>query len=302
MTDRSTLEGFLVLPRARIRYRVLGRGEPIVLLNGGPTLPFDYFLPWVEPLAERHRLVLFDPGGAGASSDATDGRYDLDALVEEVGEVARSLDLGSFHLLGHSAGGFLAQEFALRRPEAVRSMLLLDTFSSTPVANRRLREMLASAPPGARETIRRMEADGSFHAGAGYDPEYRGAVEQAYAPVSFVDPARAPPELSGILSAIRYPVYRRIWGERGEFVLDGSYAGWDPGPARNRAGYPVLVISGRADMPFPEDTVALAASYPRGEAVIFGRSGHYPFIEENRAFLHAVSAFLERAEHGRAPG
>jgi proline iminopeptidase len=302
MTDRSTLEGFLVLPRARIRYRVLGRGEPIVLLNGGPTLPFDYFLPWVEPLAERHRLVLFDPAGAGASTDAADGRYDLDALVEEVGEVARSLDLGSFHLLGHSAGGFLAQEFALHHPEAVRSLLLLDTFGSTPVANRRLREMLASAPPGARETIRRMEYDGSFHAGEGYDPEYRGAVEQAYAPVSFVDPARAPPELSGILSAIRYPVYRRIWGERGEFVLDGSYSGWDPGPARNRACYPVLVISGRADMPSPEDTVALAASYPRGEAVIFGRSGHYPFIEENRAFLHTVSAFLERAEHGRTPG
>jgi proline iminopeptidase len=77
--------GFTEGAGARIWYRTLGRGEPVVLLHGGPGADHTDFLPYLAPLARRFRLVLFDQRGCGQSERLADTRrYSLKGMVADV--------------------------------------------------------------------------------------------------------------------------------------------------------------------------------------------------------------------------
>ncbi len=76
-----------------------------MLLHGGPAARHNYFLPWVKPLAKSFRLVLYDQCGSGKSGKATDGKYNLPVMVQDLEALRRQLRLGKVNLLGHSWGG-----------------------------------------------------------------------------------------------------------------------------------------------------------------------------------------------------
>src|SRR5918998_6731856 len=151
-----------------------GTGDEVLFcLNGGPGLRCDYLREAHSALA-RHgfRVVAFDQLGTGASDRPTDPRlWTIGRYVEETETVRRALDLGQVHLLGHSWGGWLAIEYALTYPDALKTLILEDTAADLPhlaAELERLRGALGS------ETVAMMLA----HEAAGtYDhPEYQAVV------------------------------------------------------------------------------------------------------------------------------
>ena len=99
-----------------------GDGDAVLLLHGGPGVP-DYLAPVAELLGPRYRAITFDQRGVGASV-ATRRRYELDDYLDDLEAVRGGLELRSFHLFGHSWGGLLAQAYAARFPDHVRSLFL----------------------------------------------------------------------------------------------------------------------------------------------------------------------------------
>ena len=82
----------------------------------------------VREFASDHRVLVFDHRGHGASEGPADeGAYTVERLVADTERVIDCAGFGDFHLVGHSIGGAVAQEIALRRPERVRSLVLCDT-------------------------------------------------------------------------------------------------------------------------------------------------------------------------------
>ncbi len=109
-----------------IAYRELGDGPAVLLLHGWPTSSY-LFRDVIEPLAQHHRVIAPDLPGFGASSKPTGIRYDF-ALFESV--IDGLLDrAGAFEvmLLGHDLGGPIAVHWALRNPDRVTSVALLNT-------------------------------------------------------------------------------------------------------------------------------------------------------------------------------
>src|SRR5918996_1418799 len=103
-----------------IYYEDHGEGEPLLLV---PGLAMDT-VAWalqVPPFSARHRTVLFDNRDVGQSSMAQ-ARYDIADMARDALALADALDLDSFHLLGVSMGGAIAQEIATRAPERVRTL------------------------------------------------------------------------------------------------------------------------------------------------------------------------------------
>ncbi len=118
----------------------------------------------VPALARRYRVVRMDLRGHGDSQvPPADRPLSMDRLVQDVRELLRHLACGAAHIVGNSAGGYVAQNLAMQSPELVRSLLL---FGSTPglkhsqakdwlprVASEGLRAFLAATiedrfPPG----------------------------------------------------------------------------------------------------------------------------------------------------------
>src|SRR6516162_10743394 len=106
-------------------YTSFGEGRPMFMMHGGLGFDHTYFRPWLDPLGDRVQLIYYDHRGNGRSQRPTsyDGishdtwTADADALRSYLGDEL-------IILFGHSYGGFLAQEYALRYGQHLRGLIL----------------------------------------------------------------------------------------------------------------------------------------------------------------------------------
>jgi 3-oxoadipate enol-lactonase len=109
-------------------YEVHGEGEPLLCVMGLSADTLSWMLQ-VPAFSARHRTVIFDNRDVGRSSLAT-GPYEIADMAKDALALADALELDSFHLLGVSMGGAIAQELALAAPERVRTLTLAVTFAA----------------------------------------------------------------------------------------------------------------------------------------------------------------------------
>ena len=109
-------------------YEEHGEGEPLLCVMGlaADTLAWALQVPAFSP---RHRTVIFDNRDVGRSSMAEDP-YEVSDMAADSLALADALELDSFHLLGVSMGGAIAQEVALTAPDRVRTLTLAVTFAA----------------------------------------------------------------------------------------------------------------------------------------------------------------------------
>lgn len=112
---------------ATIYYEEHGSGEPLLCVMGLATDTLGWALQ-VPTFSERHRTVIFDNRDVGRSSMVT-GPYEIADMARDALDLADAIGLESFHLLGVSMGGAIAQEIALAAPDRVRTLTLTSTFA-----------------------------------------------------------------------------------------------------------------------------------------------------------------------------
>ncbi len=110
-------------------YEVHGEGEPLLCVMGlsADTLAWALQVP---AFAAGHRTVIFDNRDVGQSSMA-DGPYEIADMAADTLGLADALGLETFHLLGASLGGAIAQHVALAAPERVRTLQLAVTWAGS---------------------------------------------------------------------------------------------------------------------------------------------------------------------------
>jgi pimeloyl-ACP methyl ester carboxylesterase len=123
----------------RLYYEAHGEGEPLLCV-AGLTCDTLVWIPQVQAFAAAHRTVIFDNRDAGQSSMA-EGDYEIADMARDALALADHLELDTFHLLGVSMGGAIAQEIALQAPERVRTLTLAVTFPAGSAYARRLAEV-----------------------------------------------------------------------------------------------------------------------------------------------------------------
>src|SRR2546429_481530 len=222
-------EGFVDAHGVMIYYKILGRGEPLMIVHGGPGASHDYFLPYLLPLMRTNKLIFIDERGSGRSEKLEDAtQYTVENMVEDVEAVRQALALGKVSLLGHSYGGVLAQAYALKYQKNLSHLILGSTFASTAAMNEVLAREEKSMPAEARKKPEGLERAGLF--GKGKDWE-KGRYPNQYAALAWGDgyfpflyQRRPDPNYdpgSGNTS-ISWELYREMWGSHGEFVIDGN--------------------------------------------------------------------------------
>jgi pimeloyl-ACP methyl ester carboxylesterase len=123
---------------AEIHYEEQGTGPETIVFAHGLLMSGRLFANQVNALKDRYRCITFDFRGQGQSGVTASG-YDMETLSEDAAALIEALRCAPCHFMGLSMGGFVGMRLAIRRPELLKSLVLLET----------------SADPEAQENIGR---------------------------------------------------------------------------------------------------------------------------------------------------
>jgi pimeloyl-ACP methyl ester carboxylesterase len=254
-----------------IYYETHGAGPPLVLIAGvGYGL---WFWHKVAPkLAEHLQVIAFDNRGAG-QSDKPDGPYTVPMLAADTAGLMDVLGVRGAAVLGHSLGGYVAQELALTRPELVGQLILAATNhggpNAIPITPEAL-EVLTNREGNPLELIRRGIAIAAAPGFAERQPEVAQALLE-YRLTNPVPPAQYQAQVMA-----------------GAAMITTSYEG-----RLHEIQVPTLILFGEHDKVVPPGNAELLANNIAGAQVkILAGVGHIFPVEDPTASVAALLDFL----------
>jgi pimeloyl-ACP methyl ester carboxylesterase len=255
----------------RLYHEVIGDGEPLLCVHG---LACDTlaWIPQIQAFADAHRTVIFDNRDVGQSSPAA-GEYEIADMAGDALALADELELDTFHLLGVSMGGAIAQEVALAAPERIRTLTLAVTFSDSSTYARRLAEVWGAR---VRQISREQHIDELMllnHSEAFYEND---EMVQFVRTAILNNPHPQPPEAFArqLAACSRHDTTGRL----GSLTM------------------PVHVIGGEYDILVPIwKSRAIAEAIPGSELTVLPRAPHGLSLERAEEFNAAVLRFIRQA-------
>src|SRR5512136_416158 len=106
--------------------KVMGQGYPLVLMHGGPGLDHTSLLA-LQPLADQFTLIFYDHRCNGRSEEAEVSSMTFENLTADADALRQTLGFEKWAVLGHSFGGNVALEYALRYPQSLSHLVLMNT-------------------------------------------------------------------------------------------------------------------------------------------------------------------------------
>jgi proline iminopeptidase len=262
---------------------VTGQGYPLVLMHGGPGADHWTMLPF-RRCADQFTLIFYDHRCNGRSQGAPVSSMTWENLTADADALRRKLGFERWAVLGHSFGGQVALEYALRYSGSLSHLVLLDTGGDSRWSQRNAAEVLAKR---------------------GYSPQKVELVRRWF------NGEFTPHEMLPILMRIggAYSYRPSLWLTardlvRGEWrskmrpqalIFAGRHLlkGWTVMDRIAEITVPTLVMAGRDDFVFPpEHQLELAAAIPHARLQIIERAGHNPHSEQPAQVMAAVRDFI----------
>ncbi len=122
--------------------KVIGQGYPLVLMHGGPGLDHSIMSPFL-PCADQFTLILYDHRCNGRSVGVAVASMTWENLTADAEALRQTLGYDQWAVLGHSFGGMVALEYALRYPQSLSHLILLDTCGDARWVQQNAPEILA---------------------------------------------------------------------------------------------------------------------------------------------------------------
>jgi len=121
---------FIKLKNTRLYYEIKGEGKETIVFGHSMLFNLRMFDDQTSYLCNEFRCVSFDFRGQG-KSQITEGGYDLDTLTDDIAELINILNCKPCHFVGFSMGGMVAMRLAIKYPELIKSLILIDTSSDS---------------------------------------------------------------------------------------------------------------------------------------------------------------------------
>jgi proline iminopeptidase len=285
-------EGYLAVDHAQLYYRILGQGQPVILLHGGPSFSHTYLLPDMDRLADAFRLIYFDQRGRGKSARNVDpAGVNIQSEIDDLEALRAHWHLEQAAILGHSWGGLLAMEYAIRYPERVSHLILLNT---APASHNDCvlfeQERDGDAPDDAAK-VGELESSPAYEEG---DLQARAAANRVY----FRATLPSPELLDQLIEQLQTgwtkedvlkarAIGKRLWGETYEST------GYDLLPKLTGIHIPTLILHGDYDFVPVACAAHITEAIHDARLVVLSDCGHFSYLERPDAVRKALSEFFQ---------
>ena len=290
-------ESRIPVAKASLYSREIGQGQPIIVLHGGPDFDHSYLLPDLDRLADAFRLIYYDQRGRGRSADQVlPEEVTLASEIDDLDMVRQHFHLESPALLGHSWGAVLALEFALRHPERVSHLILMNPAPASASDFAVLRKAYAQKLGPDLDRQRNIMASAAYKEG---DPE---AVAARYR-LHFKPALKRPEDYEKLMATMKAGFISQ--GKEGivkaraieDRLMRDTWEldGYDLLPRLRTLSIPTLVIYGDHDF-IPGDIAAnIARAIPNAQMVTLTNCGHFAYLECAGDVRNAFNEFFRRA-------
>jgi len=237
-------------------YELHGEGTPLIMIMGWGRSSESWGSYLIGELSKFHRVIIFDNRGTGRS-DKPDIEYSMGMMADDVPGLMDAINVPKANVLGISMGGFIAQEFALNRPEKVLSLILCSTSCGGPDRAQKRAELsaqnrtLMNPPPGlSREEVLKQQ--------------WGMIYSQRYVQENMEELTKAAAKPS------EHPTPPFIWRRQAQACL--NFYAYD---RLHNIRVPTLVLGGEEDiMTPPENSRILADNIPGAQLRLFEDAAH----------------------------
>ena len=264
----------------------------LLLLHGGPAMTHEYFEACDSYLpAAGIEYYYYDQLGSFYSDQPDEpDLWQIDRFVEEVEQVRLALGLhaGNFFLLGHSWGGILATEYALKYQQHLKGLVISNMMSSIPAYNEYAHTVLMPAMDQQQlARIQSLEASGDTETA-----EYMALLDDHYVAHVLRMPLDQWPEpVVRSLNHANRAIYVPMQGPS-ELGASGILADWDRTDSQKDVLVPTLVIGATHDTMDPVHMGEMAGRFPKGRFLLCRNGGHMAMYDDQATYFGGLIDFI----------
>jgi proline iminopeptidase len=273
----------------------------VLLLHGGPGANHAYFECFDSYFPGAGiEYYYYDQLGSRLSDVPTDeSLWTIDRFVDEVEQVRQALGLGkdNFYILGHSWGGILGIEYALKHQDKMNGLVISNMMASIADYNAYAQTVLGPAlDPDTLATILKYEEAEDFG-----NPNYLNTIYNNYYPrhVLRMPLDEWPEPVNRGFDGLNEQIYVGMQGPS-EFGIkgDASLKDWDRMADLKNITIPVLTIGGNHDTMDPEHMRAMAEEFPNGSHLNCPEGSHFSFYDDQKTYFEGLIEWIRTTEGG----
>ncbi len=271
----------------------------LLLLHGGPGATHEYFECMESFLPQEGiEFIYYDQLGSAYSDQPQDtSLWDTPRFVEEVEQVRIALGLhrDNFYLLGHSWGGILAMEYALKYQQHLKGLIISNMMASAPRYDAYAEEVLAKQlDPAVLAEIRAIEARNDFE-----NPRYMELLLPHFYNkfICRLPLEEWPDPMMRAFNKLNHTVYVMMQGPS-EFGVSGKLEKWDVSAELGKITTPTLVIAATHDTMDPAYMKWMSEQVPNGSFLRCENGSHMCMWDDQPTYMSGLIKFLKAVAGG----
>lgn len=265
----------------------LGRGDPTIVLHGGPGMDHSYILPQLGQLLKNScQLIFYDQRGCGESKgDIKADLIHMDQYIEDLEQVRLAFQLEKMNLIAHSWGGLIGICYASKYPERVNKLVLMNSYPTTSDGMRNFSQHVAKKIEPLTPKLQELALNPGFAEG---EPH----LTNKYYRTIFSTYCANPQDSNKITLQLSKKAHQngmwcaKLWNTA---LLSKPY---DLTENLKKIRCPTLVVTGTCDPISEEITKEIHKNIDHSELVLLQDSGHFPFVEQPESLAKALYGFL----------
>jgi proline iminopeptidase len=265
-------------------YKTFGKGEPLLIINGGPGMNSNGFEAMAKTLSENQETIIYDQRGTGKSKlvklDAT--TISMRLMADDIESLRKQLKIKKWNILGHSFGGMLASYYATIYPNSIDKLILsssggvdLTLLKSANLIEAGLNQTQKDSLNYWNDKIEKGDTSYTARIGRGRAMAPAYVYDQKYAPIIAERLTQGNSTINGLL-----------WADMQKMNFDCK-------TKLKNFKNPVLVIQGKEDIISNEIGEIANKTFPNSKLILLEHSKHYGWLDAREKYFLEINSFLK---------
>ena len=265
-------------------YKIFGKGEPLLIINGGPGMNSNGFEGMAKILAETQETIIYDQRGTGKSElkELNSKTISMKIMAEDIEALRKHLKIKKWNILGHSFGGMLASYYATIYPNSINKLVLSSSGG--------IDLSLLKGPNLIEQNLSKVEKDSMNYWEAKIkkgDTSYTARLGRgrAMAP-AYVYDQKYVPIIAERLTQGNSTINGLLW-------QDMQKINFDCAAKLKSFKNPVLIIQGKEDVISNQIGELAHKTLPNSKLILLENCRHYGWLDAKEKYFGEINSFLK---------